>query len=115
MQNVRDYIKENYENPISISELSSQFNRSKTSLCINFKKEIGETIMEYLWKVRIERAKDLLKSRTLLSNEDIAFSCGFSEVSHFYRRFKKHTGLTPSLYLQSKVYIDSGSLLKLSK
>ncbi|MEK6152463.1 chromate resistance protein ChrB domain-containing protein [Flavobacteriaceae bacterium 3-367] len=60
------------------------------------------TFGEYMRKLRIERAIHLMES-TPYSLSEIAYLCGFSDQSHFSRIFKKHTGLSPSLYKKSKL------------
>ena len=79
----RDYI-----NPISVDELASLCGITKYHFCRVFKKEMNVTVVEYLNNYRISIAEIMLKNKTL-TTETIARSCGFNDVSYFYRCYKK--------------------------
>ena len=64
-----------------------------------FKQYTGETVVSYLTKVKIEAAKRFL-STTNLTVLDIAGRLGYSSLSHFNKKFKEITGLSPGLYRQ---------------
>jgi two-component system response regulator YesN len=66
-------------------------------LCLLFKQETGETINEYLTKVRIEKAKELLSDPRNKFYE-VCYTVGYSDPSYFSKLFKKYTGLTPSAF-----------------
>lgn len=65
-----------------------------------FKDEVGESLMEHLRRVRIERAKELIASSEVKVSE-IADLLQFSSTSHFARVFKKFTGLSPAEFKES--------------
>jgi AraC family L-rhamnose operon regulatory protein RhaS len=69
----------------------------RTHLNTAFKKMTGCTPMEYLTRLRMERAKTLLRE-TDLKIIDIAFACGFSSSQYFANLFRRAAGLTPSAY-----------------
>ena len=56
----------------------------------------GDNTSVYIQKIRMEKAKHLLKSEQNSSIGDIAMKCGFEDVSYFSRAFKKMYGITPS-------------------
>lgn len=58
----------------------------------------GDNTSVYIQKIRMEKAKRLLKSEQSTSVGDIAMRCGFEDVSYFSRAFKKMYGITPSQY-----------------
>ena len=91
---VKGYIKNNLERKITLSDLGWNLHLSTVTLTEHFKREYGETIMEYTTRKRMERAKNLL-----LSSEEplgpIAQKCGFSDVEYFSRTFKKFFSLSP--------------------
>ena len=60
--------------------------------------------MQYLMKVRIEKAKSLMKSS--FSIHEIASSVGFNDALYFSKQFRKWTGMTPSEY---KYSLEKGS------
>ena len=65
-----------------------------------FKKEIGLTPMEYLNKLRIEKAKKLIEARENNITE-IAGLCGYCSASYFSYCFNKEIGISPSSYKKS--------------
>ena len=102
-----DYVKEaarlieyNYDKNISIENIAERLFINKSYLCRLFKAEKGVTPKEYLIKKRINRAVYLLKNSDVSINT-IALSIGFSDPLYFSRIFKKHLGVSPSLYRQS--------------
>ncbi|MFT3951103.1 MAG: AraC family transcriptional regulator [Oscillospiraceae bacterium] len=97
------YIEQHYGDKITASMLSALGFMSVSSLNRRFRSEVGATPMVYLTKLRIEKAKTLLRRKDSTISE-IALHCGFSSSAHFASCFIKHTGMTPREY-QSK-YID---------
>ena len=62
-----------------------------------FRHTTGENFADYVRRVRLEKASQLLVE-TKLSNEQIVYACGLRDVPTFYRLFKKYTGVTPLTY-----------------
>lgn len=87
----------NIESKISLKKLAYELNLSEGYISDCFKKNMGITIMNYAKKIRIERAKVLLKTTTD-SILDISLRLGFHDQSHFYKVFKQFTGVSPSKY-----------------
>lgn len=87
----------NIESKISLKKLAGELNLSEGYISDCFKKHMGITIMSYAKKIRIERAKVLLRT-TNDSILDISLRLGFHDQSHFYRVFKNFTGVSPSKY-----------------
>lgn len=94
---VLDYLNENYSKKITLDDLSANFFVSKFYLCKQFNKELQISIMSYLLKLRIAKAKELLISVDI-SLEKIAERCGFSSANYFSLIFKKETGSSPLNY-----------------
>ena len=90
-----DYIKNNYQEKISISDLSKNLAYSESMLNRKFKKEVHITFNEYLNRYRINKAIDLLKNSDYNITE-IAYMCGYSSAKYFARVFKKYLGMSPS-------------------
>ena len=97
VKQVCNYICQNYSKDISLKLLSNNYNVNTAYLGQQFKKETGELFSDYLNRIRIEKAKELL-STTLLKTNEIAEKVGYIEPNYFYRAFKKFTGLSPSEY-----------------
>lgn len=98
---IAQYLSENAQSKISLAELCSTFHFSKNHVINLFKKEYKSTPFSYLCQLRIKNAKRLL-SVTSRSAEDIAFACGFSDYSHFYKLFKKYNNFSPAEYRKAQ-------------
>ena len=93
----RAFIKENQAEDLSLGQVARAVNTSTFYFCKMFKKATGLNFTEYLSRVRVEKAKNLLLNPNLRVSE-IAFEVGFQSLTHFNRVFKKVTGLSPSVY-----------------
>jgi len=94
---VSAYIEENLQEQISIATLAGLAHLSPFHFCRAFKKSFGVPPHRYHTSRRIERAKEMLATRTL-SVTEIGLSVGFSETSSFCSAFRKATGTTPRGY-----------------
>ena len=90
-----DYVKNNYEEKISISDLSQKLAYSESMLNKKFKSEMHITFNEYLIRYRINKAIYLLQN-TDYNITEIAYKCGYSSPKYFSRVFKKYLGMSPS-------------------
>ena len=79
----------------SISYLADIFHVSITYMSFLFKKEMGENFSDYVWALRLEKAKKLLLT-TDMPIDDISLAVGYLNASSFRRKFKQTTGMTPS-------------------
>ncbi|WP_105614291.1 response regulator [Vallitalea okinawensis] len=93
--NIKHYINENYMNDITVKEIASHFYYTPNYLNTLFKKEIGQSIPDYITEFRVNKAKLLLESSNLKIYEVIE-SVGYRRASHFNSIFKRYTGFTPS-------------------
>lgn len=94
----RKYIGEKFKNPnLNLSMIADKVNVSKNHLSREYSKETGETLIEYISKIRIKEAKKLLEN-TNLKTYEIAEEIGFSNSETFFRTFKKYCGITPKQY-----------------
>lgn len=91
------YIQEYYAEPLTRETLAQTFHYSGPYLSKCFKRETGTSIIDYLIRVRIMKAQELLL-RTNLSLHEIAATVGYPDVSYFIRMFKKQTGITPKQF-----------------
>ncbi|MBM6996994.1 response regulator transcription factor [Paenibacillus sp. DXFW5] len=89
------YIHEHYAEDITLAELSEKLYISRNHLSIIFKNITGETFNNYLTRVRIEKARELLLQRTMLVYE-VAERVGYKNVPYFSTLFKKITGMNPT-------------------
>lgn len=91
------FIIGNYMRDISLNDVANVVNLSPVYFSGLFKKEIGENFIDYLNRVRIDAAKDMLKDVRYHIGE-VAEGCGFSDTRYFARIFKRTVGITPSEY-----------------
>jgi AraC-like DNA-binding protein len=94
---MRDYIQSHGCYNITPGSVANGFflNPSYASRC--FSRRFGCTLGEYICRVRMERARLLLRSTTAPIHS-IALNVGYPESNYFSRLFKKHTGMTPQQY-----------------
>ncbi len=91
------WLRDNFDKTIRFKDLSTQFGMSERTFTRRFKNATGITPLEYLQKIRMDAAKDLLQSSNLLI-EDISYRVGYHDNGHFTKLFKKHHNTTPSQY-----------------
>ena len=92
---VQTYIRKNYAATLDATELARQIGMSYGYFSRCFHDLIGESFSDYCIRIRMEKAKELLKN-TSDTIQTIAFSIGYHDEKYFSRIFKKNTGLSPS-------------------
>lgn len=97
IEEIRNYILDNPEKEHSIDALARRANLSPFHFTRLFKRQVGTTPHDYLIHTRLNLAKFYLLS-TNSSVKEIAYLCGFTNESGFCTCFKKHLGMTPSLF-----------------
>lgn len=90
------YIQQYYRQEISLQSISDYVHLSKNYFANLFKKEIGESFLEYLTRTRIEKAKELL-GRDLRAT-DVGSLVGIQDPKYFSKVFKKIAGVSPTEY-----------------
>jgi AraC family L-rhamnose operon regulatory protein RhaS len=95
----------------TLAEMARHCGIQRTRLNTVFQKLTGGTPMEYLTRLRMERAKTLLRE-TETKVIDIAFECGFASSQYFANSFKNTTGMTPSEYRTRFTGLTPGELKK---
>lgn len=95
VQNVLSYIHAHYDQGLSLKTLGQQFHVNAIYLGQLFQKELGVVFSEYLNRIRLEKAKELLKTTHYRAGE-IGKRVGYSDTTYFYKQFKKTVGTTPS-------------------
>ena len=97
IKRAKEYIREHQAEKLSLSSVAKAVNMSAFYFCKMFKKITGINFTDYLSRVRIEKAKNLLLNPNLRVSE-IAFEVGFQSLTHFNRVFKKILGQSPTDY-----------------
>lgn len=101
-QMVIDYIRENYNNDITLKSLAENvFFLNCSYLSHLLKIKTGKNYLTYLTEVRMEKAAELL-SRSDMTVTEVAGLCGYNDISKFIQVFKKFYGETPKKYREKE-------------
>ncbi|WP_299111019.1 AraC family transcriptional regulator [uncultured Winogradskyella sp.] len=95
LNKAKSFITDNYHEDLTIDNISLNANISKFHLIRTFKDVYGDTPYNYLTKVRLSKANELLSYKSL-SLEEIALKTGFNDRQNLSRNFKKSFGYSPS-------------------
>jgi two-component system response regulator YesN len=91
----QDYIHNNYHKDLSMEEVAELIDLSISHFCMLFKQVSGYTFLEYLTKIRMDKAKYILKNSNVKVYQ-VAPLVGYQDPRYFTQVFKKITGMTPS-------------------
>ena len=94
LQRVKRFVEENYSEKISLDRAASIASMERTSFSRFFSSKVGISFTQWLTKVRVAKARDLMK-KSNYSISEITYAVGFSDPRTFERAFKKLTDLTP--------------------
>ena len=97
IKKIHEYLMKNYREEINLEEIAYLVHMAPASLCRFFKSSTGLTVFEYLNKIKIDYSCKLLLN-TELSIVNISYDCGFNNLSHFNKQFRKFLGQTPSQF-----------------
>ena len=97
LEHVESEIDDNYMNKISLKLFAGKYYINAAYLGQLFKQKHGVTFHDYLTKIRMENAADLLLTTNYTVNQ-IAEKCGILNTSYFHRRFRKYFNCTPEEY-----------------
>jgi AraC-like DNA-binding protein len=99
MNEVYNYILDNYQQNPSLSSVSRRANMSIAAFCKYFKTRTNRTYTQFLNEIKIGKAcKLLIENR--MSIAQVSFKTGFNNLTHFNNQFKRITGSTPTQYQQ---------------
>ncbi len=94
---VKAYIDVNFEKKLTLESLAAQFFVDKTYLARIFRAQYDSTVMNYLYRVRVTKAKELLRF-TEDTIEQVGKAVGMEDSNYFSRMFKKIEGISPGEY-----------------
>lgn len=98
MRNVFEFTLNNYDKPITLDEVSEVASMTKNAFCKYFKKRTNKTYIQFLNEFRVEKSVKLLKDKNDYNIAEIAFRCGFRNISNFNKTFKNIKGKSPSKF-----------------
>jgi len=93
-----EYMSNNYSGELTLKKVSDAIFISAFYLSHLFRKEMNTTFSDYLCNIRIEKAKELLKTGNDFRINEIAEKTGFSNPNYFAKTFKKAVGVAPKEY-----------------
>lgn len=97
---VKSYIDNQFTNPdLSLNEVAAKANLTPSYFSAIFRYEFGESFKDYLTRLRIERAKELLLTTNLKCSE-IAYQIGYNDPHYFSHVFRKNIGIPPQKFRQ---------------
>jgi len=102
MQRIKQWIEENYARNISLREIANEIYMNPVYLGQLFKTNMGMGFNEYLLRIRMEKAIQLLLHSDKKVYE-IAYEVGYKQLDWFYKKFKSYTGISASEYRSSIV------------
>ncbi len=94
---IKSYIADNFTGLPSLTEISAKLGISLTYASLIFKKATGSNFRDYVMRLRIEKACDLLRTSDKTIAE-ISELVGYSDPAFFYKSFKKHLDISPAEY-----------------
>lgn len=100
----QSYIEDNYKSKLSVDVICKRFAIARRTFERRFKKATGNTVLEYIQRVKMEAAKRELEKGRKTINE-IMFEVGYWDTKAFRNIFKKYTSVSPSEYKSKYVLV----------
>ncbi len=94
LNRLREHVEQSYSEPFSLEQAAGIAALESSYFSSYFHAKVGITFTEWLSRVRIEKAIELMKGSDL-SITEVAYEVGFGDLRTFERAFKKHTRMTP--------------------
>ncbi len=109
---VLDYIYTHIDDDLSLISLADIAGFSEFHFHRIFKSVVGETLNQFVWRVRLERGASIMRANPHKSVSDVALDCGFTSLAGYSRAFKARFGLSPKQWdrktpLQGEKFSDS--------
>ncbi|MCR2803458.1 AraC family transcriptional regulator [Paenibacillus soyae] len=97
------YLSSQYTHPVSIESMAESLGYNRAYLSRAFKQKTGLSPISFLLKLRLDRAKLLLRERPELTVEQVAASVGLQDALYFSKQFRKQHGLSPTAYRKEMI------------
>ena len=105
---VRRLLEQNIEDVPSLAELAEAVGMDRFHLSRTFRKCVGMSLRVYVRELRLKRACELL-AMSQYSITTTSFECGFYDLPHFDRAFRRRFGITPSEYRRQHVRLKTAA------
>lgn len=105
VEKIKEYIDDNYSRDITLDEIADEMHMNPAAFSRFFKTHIGEKFVDYLNRIRVEKAKQMI----IMSGDNINElyeKCGYMSKAHFFKNFRYYTGMTPMEY--RKRHMETG-------
>ncbi len=99
LQNIFTYLMKNFTNVVTVENAAAIVNMTPTSFCRFFKSRTHKSFVNYLHDIRVGYACKLLQEEKYTISQ-VAYHCGFENLSNFNKQFKKIKSITPKEYLR---------------
>ncbi|MGY0692028.1 response regulator [Virgibacillus sp. FSP13] len=99
IEKAKKFVQQHFQNSITLEETAAHVNLSPNYFSNMFKQEFGTTFIDYVTKVRLYKAKELLEENNY-SLKEISYMVGYKDPNYFSRVFKKHFSESPKHFLQ---------------
>jgi YesN/AraC family two-component response regulator len=103
VEKIIQYMHQNINNKVTLTELSEMVHLSPFYLSKSFKETTGYSVIEYFNKIKIDKAKELMIEGNKKVKE-VAQALGFTDEFYFSRMFKRIEGISPSEYSSKNVH-----------
>lgn len=100
-QQIIHYLTTQYAEPVTMERMADALGYSRAYLSRIFKQATGMAPVTFLLKLRIDKARQLLRDREELTVEQVASSAGFADALYFSKQFRRFYGLSPTGYRES--------------
>lgn len=102
LEKIIQYVEEHYNEDITLSDIADKLHLNYYYLSTYFKNQTSENLTTYINRIKIEKAQQLLReSQDTIA--EISKVVGFSDHNYFSKVFKKHVGMTPSMYRRKEL------------
>lgn len=98
IEKITEYMESHYMEKISLDQIADNMYLSSYYISKIFKKETGDTPINYLISLRMKKAKELLEKYPDRSIQSVAADVGYEDAYHFSKLFKKYYGISPLYY-----------------
>ncbi|EES72401.1 response regulator receiver domain protein [Paenibacillus sp. oral taxon 786 str. D14] len=98
IQGIEDYILRNLGGEITLKKVASHFSFTPNYMGRIFKEETGENFSDYVVRIRLKKAAELLREHPGMKIYEAAYATGFNHLPYFTKLFKESFGVSPSEY-----------------